>query len=358
LGLDLAEKSVYRLGDLEIDPVRGCLKRGHQEQYLRQQTFEVLLYLVEQRQRLVSKDELIEVVWRGTAVTDNALVQCIVEIRKVLGDDSRQPRFVKTIPKFGYRFIGSVEEHTANGSSAVKGEGPPPLDSALADAEASALSRARIPETSGVGPSSPPPERNQWLSGKLIATVVTVTLVLLTLLWLGWRHETDGQGSEVLLKQIPGKKSLAVLYFENQSSRPDLDWLSQGLADMLIADLSRLENLNVLGSEQLYTLWTSSGPIPEKKIRLGQALTIGRRSHAETLVVGSFAAVDQRVRIDVRLYGSRDNRLLGTEHVIADNAAQTLSQVDLLASKLAALLSGGGSLNSSLPEHEWRLGSL
>src|ERR1700704_5080101 len=103
-------KTLYLLDGVEIDTSRVCLKRDGEERHLRQQTFQVLIYLLEQRERLVTKDELIDHVWQDTAVTDNALEQCLAEIRKVLGDDSRHPRFIKTVPRAGYRFIGEVEE--------------------------------------------------------------------------------------------------------------------------------------------------------------------------------------------------------------------------------------------------------
>jgi DNA-binding winged helix-turn-helix (wHTH) protein len=69
-----------------------------------------LLYLLKGRERLVTKEELFENIWKDAAVTDNALLQCIFDIRKALGDDSRNPRFIKTFPKVGYRFISPVEE--------------------------------------------------------------------------------------------------------------------------------------------------------------------------------------------------------------------------------------------------------
>src|SRR5690348_3506986 len=97
--MDLLNKPIYIFQGIEMDPGRGCLRRNGQEEHLRQQTFQVLLYLLEQRQRLVTKDELIEKIWNGTAVTDNALVQCIGDIRKLLGDDPRNPHLIKTIPK-------------------------------------------------------------------------------------------------------------------------------------------------------------------------------------------------------------------------------------------------------------------
>ena len=106
-----AHKPIYHLAEsVEVDTLRACLRQGDNEHYLRQQAFDVLVYLVEQRQKLVSKDELNQKIWKDTAVTDAALSQCIFEVRKALGDDSRQPRFIKTVPKLGYRFIGSVEE--------------------------------------------------------------------------------------------------------------------------------------------------------------------------------------------------------------------------------------------------------
>src|SRR5882672_2875001 len=97
-----AHNGIYRFENVEIDPSQVSLRCNGREQYLRQQAFQVLLYLIEQRHRLVGKEELIEKIWRSVAVTDNTVDQCIFDIRKTLGDDWRQPRFIKTIPKAGY----------------------------------------------------------------------------------------------------------------------------------------------------------------------------------------------------------------------------------------------------------------
>src|SRR5436189_3354351 len=106
MAMKLLERPIYRFADIEFDPARNCLRRDGREQVLRQKSLLVLLYLIEHRERSVSKQELLANVWEGTAVTDDALVQIIVELRKLLGDDSRQPRFIRTIPKAGYHFIG------------------------------------------------------------------------------------------------------------------------------------------------------------------------------------------------------------------------------------------------------------
>jgi DNA-binding winged helix-turn-helix (wHTH) protein len=84
-----------------LDPDRGCLLLDGNEVALRPKTFAVLLYLLENSGRLVSKDDLFAAVWPNLAVTDDTLVQSIGELRRALGDDG--PRLIKTIPRRGYR---------------------------------------------------------------------------------------------------------------------------------------------------------------------------------------------------------------------------------------------------------------
>src|SRR5438270_12632742 len=100
---------IYRFAGIEVDTSQGCVRCNGEERHLRQQTFQMLVYLLEKRQHLVTKEELLQTIWNGTAVTDDALVQCVMDIRRALGDDSRRPRFIKTVPKLGYRFIGEFE---------------------------------------------------------------------------------------------------------------------------------------------------------------------------------------------------------------------------------------------------------
>ena len=77
---------------------------------LEPKSFRLLQFLIENRQRAVSKEEIFQAVWAGTFVTDNALTRAIVQIRKAIGDDPRQPRYLETVPTVGYRFAAPVEE--------------------------------------------------------------------------------------------------------------------------------------------------------------------------------------------------------------------------------------------------------
>src|ERR1700724_796173 len=132
---------IYRCEGVEIDPSLGCLKRRGLEQHLRQQSFHLLLYMIERRHRLISKEELIENFWQGAAVTDNAVVQCIKEIRTVLGDDPHEPRFIRTVYKIGYRFIAEVVEEpipveAGRAGREIEESGPAPSKEKAAPAEA------------------------------------------------------------------------------------------------------------------------------------------------------------------------------------------------------------------------------
>lgn len=85
------------------------LLRDGEPQDIGSRYFDALLLLVEERGRLVSRERLLEEVWKGVPVTDEALSQCIAQLRRVLGDNPGRPRFIETVPKHGYRFVAEVE---------------------------------------------------------------------------------------------------------------------------------------------------------------------------------------------------------------------------------------------------------
>src|SRR5215510_8260836 len=92
-----------------LDLTRGCLLRGPEEVKLPPKPFEALKYLVENPGRLISKAELIEVIWPDTAVTPDSLVQCMIEVRRALRDEAQQ--IIKTVPRRGYIFDRPITRH-------------------------------------------------------------------------------------------------------------------------------------------------------------------------------------------------------------------------------------------------------
>src|SRR5580765_7520698 len=101
-------EEIVTFGDFRFDPVGGRLWAGAQELRLTPKAAAVLKVLVENAGEPVSKEGLFASVWKDTAVTDDALTSCIQELRKALADDAKQPRFIETRHRRGYRFAAQV----------------------------------------------------------------------------------------------------------------------------------------------------------------------------------------------------------------------------------------------------------
>ena len=101
----------YRFDDFELDPgTRELCRRSSGTSFrLEPRSYEVLLYLIEQRRRVVPKEELLREIWRGQVVCRAALPQCISTLRKALGDTGKVQRVLRTYYCLGYRFVASLE---------------------------------------------------------------------------------------------------------------------------------------------------------------------------------------------------------------------------------------------------------
>jgi DNA-binding winged helix-turn-helix (wHTH) protein/Tol biopolymer transport system component len=103
------KRFVFRFSDIEVHEHELRATRGGEALELEPKAFRVLVYLIKHAGHLVSKSELIEAVWGETAVTDNSLTRVIALLRRVLEDDSRQPRYIETVTTVGYRWVCTVE---------------------------------------------------------------------------------------------------------------------------------------------------------------------------------------------------------------------------------------------------------
>ena len=95
-------------GEFRLDPGRATLFRGNTPVSLTPKALSVLDYLARHSGRLVTKDEFMDHLWPGVFVGDAALKVCVREIRRALGDDPQQPRYIETAHRRGYRFIATV----------------------------------------------------------------------------------------------------------------------------------------------------------------------------------------------------------------------------------------------------------
>ena len=110
---------------MAVQSQRNLITKEDQQVKIEPRAMEVLVYLAEHADEVVTREQMMESVWAGTFVTDEALTYAVKELRKALGDDAKDPRFIQTFPKNGYYLVSpvsheGVEEANASSCSKVK----------------------------------------------------------------------------------------------------------------------------------------------------------------------------------------------------------------------------------------------
>src|SRR5277367_4747185 len=101
---------LYLFEDFVLDPDRRELRRGNALITVQPQVFDLLEYLIANRDRVVSKDDILQAVWGGRIVSESALTTRINAVRTAVGDDGDQQRLIRTLPRKGIRCVGVVQE--------------------------------------------------------------------------------------------------------------------------------------------------------------------------------------------------------------------------------------------------------
>lgn len=159
------ETPIYRFGDFTLDVTNRELRLGEKRLELNARYFDALALLVREHGRLVAKERFFEEVWADVVVSDSALTQGIKAIRRVLGDDAANPRFIQTVPRHGYRFIAGV-------STVARDDTAP-----LPDGEAAGSpDAASTPATPAAGEAFPSPTRLADRGAAALATALATAL--------------------------------------------------------------------------------------------------------------------------------------------------------------------------------------
>lgn len=125
----------YQFGDFTLVPRQRVLLRGGRELPLIPRYFDLLVYLVEHRHEAVHRRDIFEHVWNDVVVSDSALTQAIRTLRQALEDDSREPRFIRTISRHGYQFVHQpVVQQQETAQAAVETVASPPVAARIVDA--------------------------------------------------------------------------------------------------------------------------------------------------------------------------------------------------------------------------------
>jgi transcriptional activator of cad operon len=102
-------QKTLRIGDWLVNPLAGVLSRGEERVRLEARTMRLLLCLAERPGEVVSIDTLLSQVWSGVVVTPDSVYQAVAGLRRLLGDDAKQPAYIVTVPRLGYRLVAPVD---------------------------------------------------------------------------------------------------------------------------------------------------------------------------------------------------------------------------------------------------------
>src|SRR5260370_34873281 len=100
---------VFTFADVEVREREFCIVRAGEVLRVEPKAFRVLVFLLRNPHRLITKDELLDAVWNDCAVSENSLTRSIALLRRLLGDDIHEPRYIATVPTVGYRFLRDVK---------------------------------------------------------------------------------------------------------------------------------------------------------------------------------------------------------------------------------------------------------
>src|SRR5262245_31323682 len=134
----LRRSSIYRFGNREVDTRLRQIRAGGDLVEAQPKAFDLLVYLIENRDRVVDKDELLEQLWAGTIVTDSALNQIVRKARSLAGDNGDRQAVIRTVQRRGFRFVAVVEEVSDAPDCAPAGAAAEPSVAVLPFADLSA----------------------------------------------------------------------------------------------------------------------------------------------------------------------------------------------------------------------------
>ncbi len=278
---NLAEQ--VRFGEFELNIRTGELvsigtapaEAGSAKVLLREQPFRILRILVERQGKIVTRQEIQQILWPGDTVVefDRSINVAMAILRKALADDADHPKYIETLARRGYRLIAPVEWQES--STAARDLLEPQADT--------------LPKVDGqVGEREPRAPRYSRKAAVLGASA----LILVFVGYLSWRHFRD------VTPPRPGKIMLAVLPFENLTGDPNKEYLADGLTEETISQLGRLnpEQLGVIAR-------TSVMGYKHKDERLDQ---IGRDLSVQYVLENSLRQSGEHLRITSQLLQVKD----------------------------------------------------
>lgn len=255
----------YYFDDFRVDTQAWRLCRYGREIHLEPTVLKLLIYLISNRERLVTRRELMEAVWSDTVISDAALSKAVARVRRALDDDPSAPRYIETVHSRGYRFMAEVEDQPPGSGAVVT-------------------------------------ESKRRSGAKRVAVVAAIAAVLAVLWWLwpGTEENSPPPNDSAV--------ALAVLPLDNLTGDPGQDYFVDGLQDSLVTDLAQLGAMRVTSRQSTVRYRESDQPLQQIADELG----------VDVLVEGSLLRTGDRVEVNLQLVDGRNDEHLWAQRYTRD----------------------------------------
>jgi len=301
--------NIFEFDDVRVEPSKFKIWKAGAELALEPKTFQVLLFLLENRGRLIEKNELLDAVWKDTFVTENAMTREIAKLRKALGDDPKTPKYIQTVHTQGYRFIAETEEVKTKNDFAN-------------------------PRTDAFVPTKKP-ATSRFLSVKpLAASGIIIAALLIGTIGLGYYFFYSGK----MTSGADSKKSIAVLPLKpiNTANRDEIYEI--GIADSLIHKLSSTKGFIVRPLSAI-----------RKYADIAQdPLAAGREQQVDYVLASNYQLAGGKIRITAQLFNVASGQIEET-YKSEKEAANVFVMQDAIAGEVGNILLSRFATTSSSP---------
>lgn len=309
----------------EADLRSGELRKQGIKIKLHHQPFQVLSMLLEHPGEVVTREELKTKLWPFDTFVDFdvGLNSAVKKLRDALGDSADIPRYVETLPRRGYRFIGSLSNTSTSKAELAAGVPVGVIDEKPSAAGAEAERKVSV--VSGPG--------SRWMLWATVAVLVGLLVLLVGFDARSWRERLLARTTPIHIR------SIAVLPLENLSGDPAQEYFTDGMTDALITDLAQISSLKVISRTSVMRYKGTRMALPE----------IARELNVDGIVEGTVAQSGERVRVDAQLIQATTDR-----HVWAKTYERSPGDAVLLQSEVARAIANAIQVQLT-PQEQARL---
>jgi TolB-like protein/DNA-binding winged helix-turn-helix (wHTH) protein len=262
------EDCALRIGAWRVDPTVDEISKDGSTVKLERRAMQLLLYLAQHADQVVSVEQLLDQVWAGVVVTPDSVYHAVAALRRIMGDDSRDPTYITNVPRRGYRLVAQVAPWVDSGKVPVESSRNPVA--------------GQVPATGGVGKRF----------GVAAAILVAVGVVVV----LGWHYWSSGHQAAQRGTVAMADKSIAVLPFVDMSEKKDQEYFGDGMAEEIIDLMVKIPGLRVIGRTSSFQF---KGKNEDLRSIAGQ-LGVGY------VLEGSVRKSGDRMRVTAELIDSRN----------------------------------------------------